>query len=569
MQRGTAVPDPTYPGASSVQASGAARPVTGITRTRIERTGEIVFVLALSGALLFFWHHVVVGIPVSFWGVPLDWSIMSLAQAVNIDFWARESGPRALSQAQFYQPGLWYQFASYGIYRATSVSGTSHELFQKVITDPQRYWDVLQGMPLLLTALGTILLWRFSRGIGALARCAVLCSYFICSAALAFGVYQYFNESFTLLLAAGFFPFGLRILSAGQRRPHLNAFICGVIASGLYLHKMNYIVWAIALIPAFVAAALVKRSTWTDALLRSLLLLAGIVGGVLSLGYLLLGPTGLQMMLQAHKEILLSSGIYGQGGHTVVSLESMIASAVGLASTEYYLVLLLAACVLLAIAATLLHVRDSAWLAGQLPEGVFIFAAAGGMLLAVLKHYQPYYIVSVAAVLPFMILWLARARVWVIGPVALVLTAMAALTIIPGLILVQRSWAETEAKMKADHEVIVSRALQPGAVRLWMYRDVDPFCGRLFLVNFIGISGLLNDVAEVQGPQQFISPWHDSIEQASGYKNIKSVPWQAIVVDKTSIAYINKTAHPWFDDPRVRRTELQQVVLFERDLPPD
>ncbi|SEI18956.1 hypothetical protein [Tardiphaga sp. OK245] len=567
MQRGTAVPQPTYPAPSDSEHSGAAGLVTADTRGRIERIGEIVFVLALSAALLFFWQHVVIGIPVSFWGVPLDWSIMSLAQAVNIDFWARESGPRALSQAQFYQPGLWYQFASYGIYRVTSGSGSAHQLFQKVISDPQRYWDVLQVMPLALTALGTVLLWRASRGIGALARCAVISSYFVCSAALAFGVYQYFNESFTLPLAACFFPVGLRILSTEQQRPYFNALLCGVVASLLYLHKMNYIVWAIALIPAFLAAAVTGRTTWTNGLLRSLLLVAGIVVGVLALGYLLLGPTGLQMMLQSHKEILLSSGIYGQGGHTVVSLESMIASALGLVQHEYYLVLLLAACALLAVAITLLHLRDSAWLASQLPEGIFIFAAAAAMLLAVLKHYQPYYIVSVAAVLPFMIFWLARARVWIIGPVALLLTALAALGTVPALILVQKSWAETEAKMKADHEVIVSRALRPGAVRLWMYRDVDPFCGRLFLVNFTGIPSLLNDITEVQGPQRFVSPWHDMIEEASGYVNMKAVPWQAIVVDKTSVAYLNKTAHPWFDDPKVKRTELQQVVLFEREQP--
>jgi hypothetical protein len=533
---------------------------------RFKPAGEIGFVLAICCGAVLLWHEMVIGVPVTFWGIPGDWSVMSLAEAVNIDFWLRGTGPRALSQAQYYQPGVWYQFVSYIVYRTTSSEAPAREIFQTVLRDPQHYWNVLQILPIAMTAFGSGLIWRASRGLNSLARCAAISCYFICMPAVAFGIYQYFNESFTLAIAACFFPMGLLILTENQRRPSLNAFLCGLAASGLYLHKMNYVVWAVALIPAIFAAAWTGRFSWTAALIRALLLVAGITLGVLGFGYFLLGPAGLQMMLAAHKEILLGSGIYGQGDHTVVSLKLLLSNATIVAMSDYYFTLMLAACALLGIGVFLRNVFDRAWLRQHMAEGVFLFAAAAAMLLAVLKHYQPYYIVSVAAVLPFIVIWLARARMWIIGPVALALTGLALVAGIPGLVAVQHSWAATETKMAADHEFITSRPLKPQMIRLWMYRSVDPFCGRLFLVNFTGISSLIGDVWQLQGPQLLVSPWHASIEGISGYKDMKDVPWQSIVVDKTALPYIDKKAHPWVDDPRMVRTELQQVVLFERDV---
>ena len=93
------------------------------------KTIGYVFMTGLFAGLVGLWYALVFTAPISLWGVPLDPPVMSLAQAVNIDFWLREHGPRALSQAQYYQPGVWYQMICYLLYRMTGGYGTPEQIF--------------------------------------------------------------------------------------------------------------------------------------------------------------------------------------------------------------------------------------------------------------------------------------------------------------------------------------------------------------------------------------------------------------------------------------------------------
>lgn len=536
--------------------SGVARGLHG---------AEFLFLFAAAICLYLFWHRVVVGIPISFWAFPWDWPVMSLAQGVNIDFWMREPGSRALSQAQFYQPGLWFQFASFAIYRATSGSGSPRELFDAVLQDPQSFWNVYQAMPMVLTLVGLILLWRHARHLPSLARCAVVGCYFVSLASLQYGTYEFFNESFTLPLAAIFFPLAVSMLAQDQRRPHLKALLCGLAGSGLYLHKMNYVVWPAALIPALLAAAWAQRLSWKDAVGRSVLLVAGLALGVGVFGFLLLSREGLMLMLESHKAIFIGSGVYGTGGKTVVSLSVLLKNLAALWEADRWILVFLAACTGLALWRIGRQWRDTVWLRRYLPEAIFVFGAAILMLVAVLKHFQPYYVVSFVAVYPFLLIWLTQAGVRSAAIVALLLTAIGLAAAVPSALAQKQNFAAADMRNKADREIILARGLQPGRSRLWMYRSIDPICGRLFLVSFSGVYSLMKDTIEMQGQQLLLSPWHGSIiDQTGHYADMKDVPWQSIVVDKDSIDWIDKTAHPWFTDPAVTRTDLSQVVLFER-----
>ncbi|SEI18959.1 hypothetical protein [Tardiphaga sp. OK245] len=540
--------------------SGAA-----LYQSRWAQLLEFGFFLGLTVAGVLFWHRIVVEIPVSFWGFPWDWPVMSLAQAVNIDFWIREPGHRTLSQAQYYQPGLWFQFASFAMYRATSGSGSPRELFDAALRDPEHFWAVNQAAPVLLTLVGLVLLWRYCRNLPPLARCAAVSCYFVSLASLQYSTYQFFNESFSLPIAALFFPLGLAMLAPGQRRPLLNIFLCGLAASGLYLHKMNYVVWPAALIPALFAAAWAQRLSWRDAAIRSVLLVAGIVIGVVVFGYLLLSRQGLQLMLDAHKAILFGSGIYGSGAKTFVSFGALLANLGTIWTMDRWILVFLAACAVLAIWQIVRRRHDADWLRRFLPEAVFLYGAAGVMLIAVLKHFQPYYVVSFVAVFPFLVVWQARAGVSWGAPVAMLLTAIGLYVAVPDALAQKQQFATAEIRTRNDREVILARQLPPDRDRLWMYRSVDPACGRLFLLSFIGIYDLMKDTVAVQGPELFMSPWHSSVLDRSGhFADMKDLPWQMIVVDKDNLAWIDKLAHPWFTDPAVTRTDLSQVVLFER-----
>lgn len=526
-----------------------------------------LFFIALVVTLGAFWLRAIFGIPIEFWSAQLDWPVMPLAEAVNIDFWLREPGERALSQAQYYQPGMWFQAVSYGLYRLTAGSGSPTELFEHVIQEPAWYWLALQTAPLALTGLALALLWRGTQGFSATSRSAALASYFVATASVLYGTWGFFNESFTFALALLFFPLAMRLLRAEQSHPILASALVGLAASGLYLHKMNYVVWAIALIPALCAGALVGRIRWTDALLRIVALMICMVVGILVFGFLLLGSrAGLELMLGAHLQIVLGSGLYGNGDKTLVAFSTLLANIKSMAVTEPAMLLAFAMLTALSTMLAVRRRRNMDWLKRYLPEGVLLLTAAGVMLLALLKHYQPYYVVSVAAVFPFIVIWLTRAGASDASLAAVLLVSTIGFA--GGAYTADRmrvNWASAEARMRADDAIIASKPLPEGSIRLWMYLTHNDIAGRIFMLSFVGIDRLLANVVSIQGENYFLSPWHGSVATLVGPRDVSELPWSSIVVDKAWLKWIDRSVHSWVNDPKVKRTEFEQVVLFERE----
>ncbi len=107
-------------------------------------------------------------------------------------------------------------------------------------------------------------------------------------------------------------------------------------------------------------------------------MLACAAAGVLVFGYLLLGGRlGLGLMLDSHLQIVLGSGIYGSGGKTLVSVSTLLASARSMAIAEPAMLIAFGSMTAPAIFLVMRHRQDSDWLRLHLPEGVFLFAAAG------------------------------------------------------------------------------------------------------------------------------------------------------------------------------------------------
>ncbi len=83
------------------------------------------------------------------------------------------------------------------------------------------------------------------------------------------------------------------------------------------------------------------------------------------------------------------------------------------------------------------------------------------MLLALLKHYQPYYVVSVAAVFPFIVIWLKRSGAGNATLRAILLVSLVGFA--GGAYTTDRTrlnWAAAEARMRIDDAVIASKPIR-------------------------------------------------------------------------------------------------------------
>ncbi len=98
-----------------------------------------------------------------------------------------------------------------------------------------------------------------------------------------------------------------------------------------------------------------------------------------------------------------------------------------------------------------------------------------------------------------------------------------------------------------------------------MYLTHNDIAGRIFMLSFIGIDRLLANVVALQGPHFFVSPWHGSVATLSGSRGVNDIGWSSIVVDKEWLRWVDRSVHTWIDDPKIKRTKMEQVVLFERE----
>jgi hypothetical protein len=131
------------------------------------------------------------------------------------------------------------------------------------------------------------------------------------------------------------------------------------------------------------------------------------------------------------------------------------------------------------------------------------------------------------------------------APAAVLLTLIGLWAAVPDALIKKKAFSVAETGTRSDREVILAPPLPPDRLRLWMYRSVVPARGRLFLLSFIGIYDLMKETVAVQGPELFMSPWHSSLRDPTGrFADMKDLPWQIIVVDKGSLGWIDKSAHP-------------------------
>lgn len=551
-------------------ALGNARLLKWFSRAFLQDARSIPAVaigLAVIAVTFFgFWDAIVVGMPINFWGIALDSPVMALSHAINLDHWFL-TGERVVKTPQTVHPGLFYQLISWVVYRLTAPSNgmASEALFDAVVRDPSAFWTVIQLVPLTSTLIAVAVLWIVGLRHSLAVSVVAVAVYFTATATLRFGIWDLFNESFALLIGVMFFMAARPAFSQAEARPGRAMIIFGLAASLVYMVKMNFFVWSLAVLPALAVAAMIGRISWKQAIFRITVFYITAIGGVLVLGYLLLGKPGLKHMLELHFSFLMGAGHYGSGPRTIISLEEMYAALVNFWNNERYLAYTIGLVFLVSLGVCVFNIRNRSWLQENLPEGVFLIGAMGLVFVALLKHYQPYYVVSISAVLPFLALWLARSSPrWIV------------LLLVPFIYLGVANSIRTELADRAnqvvyaeesedDAKAIRSMQIADGYGRFWVYRVIVPEFQRNFIVEFSSLWGLLQPrIVALQGPEYQFSPWNEWTLYQGKWIRLTEAPWQYLVLDKEGMKWLNPGVHSWLKDPSLKKIELKRLLVVEK-----
>ncbi len=520
---------------------------------------------AVVSLLVVFWYVIAIQHPVSLWGVNEDAPVMSWAHGVNIDAWMFLGEPRGIGQAQYYQPGMPYQILSWITYRLTLPGWFSdaRQGFLSTFQDPSGFYFGFQIVPLLLSALALFLLARKGKELRWHALLFVLVVYFASRPALHYGTFMFFNESITLLLSVLFFGAASWVFRDSNPSAKL-VLIAGAMGGINYLHKLNYIVWTFAFFPAAFAAGLVGYWSWRAAIKNSAIFLGSAAATVFCVGFLMLGFSGMGQMIAGHFGIFMGSGIYGSGDQTIVNKETMLQNVFGLWHQDGNMLLILLALSAFGFEELYLRRRDWSWVKSRLPEGVLLVTAASVMILALVKHYLPYYVVSIGAVVPMLALWVLRGEP---RKVHLLLFPAVAWTIwssVHGHYDGRLKSVALEEQTLEDEKEILKSKLEDGEVRLWVYRVLSPLQQRSFLLSFASLPKLQSDLIALQGLELWASPWHPNVQVGSQSKLIQDVNWRYFVAQKETMNWMSAEAHPWVNDPRTKKTVMKALVVYER-----
>ena len=525
--------------------------------------------------LIFFWTQIVVKRPIDFWGIPWDSPIMSLSHAINIDFWLIGGEKRELGTPQLIHPGLIYQVISWVLYRLTSgdITGSPLELFQHALIDPSNYWGALQYVPLFLSILSIALIWQVSRQNNVIIFLAAIASYFIASPTARFGVYDFFNESSSLLMASVFFIAANHYFKRTQTlaREHVGKTVLfGFIGSLMYMHKMNYVIWALSAVSGFIVLALLDRSNRKVVVVNLLIYLGSLVAFIVILSALLFGDVhGVIRMLKLHVGLIAHSGVYWAGPRDVFSVDTMVNAFRTLLA--YHTLFVYFGLVSLAlISGTIFRKRkDAEWLKKYLPAAAVLTTALLIMTLAILKHLVPYYIVSIAAIYPFILLWLANSEMKRPLIIAAPLILIAAFSFFGPSNIFDAELRNREGEMAyaketlEDVEKIKSEFPLGEKNRFWMYRIIAPEFQRIFIVEFTSRQDLYGPLHQLQGNEYQFSPWHGNVYYDGSWSHqLKDVPWKYLVADTSGLSSVNRAVHEWLDDPSFKKVKYKRLTLI-------
>jgi hypothetical protein len=208
------------------------------------------------------------------------------------------------------------------------------------------------------------------------------------------------NESFGLLINALFFCALVQVANDEAISPRVTIFAAGVGAFA-YLNKLSFIYVFLTLAGVGVLSMLFRRSGIRKSLAGSALFAAVFVGGVLFVGFFIIGWNEFLHALRFHKNIMVGTGLYGSGDQTVVASSQLLLALKSIPIEKVY-------CLAIAPVAGLVLVAGGFLTAAfrgkeQLPTALISIGTGTAAVLAaasVLKHYHGHYTPAVSPTLP-------------------------------------------------------------------------------------------------------------------------------------------------------------------------
>ncbi len=378
------------------------------------------------------------------------------------------------------------------------------------------------------------------------------------------------NETFGMLINALFLWALVRIADDENFLPRTTilAASVGVFA---YLNKLSFINVGLALGVASIVAFLV-RGVSVRQLARSSALFGGVCLGILLfVGIFVIGWNEFLALLRFHKNVVLGSGIYGEGDHVVVSGSRLLDAVRSIPADKVYCMAIapIFGAVLLAGGFLTIAFRRRE----QLPAALIAIGAGTAAVLAtasVLKHYDGHYTSAVSPTLPACMVagymlanaWNLRSRAaWAIMSIAAI--ALTAREIPAALADHFNGKFDLNTAAMADLRDIEALPLDENASMAFTYRAPFSYFGEGFIVYFACVPRLTAEYHRSR-PRMFSANAADSPPRKIGAIVIHKPYFPTVESIKTAseLAMFRGAPLTWREGDRL--TELRTVFVLLR-----
>ncbi len=512
--------------------------------------------------------------PIAFWNdVLMDYPGLSLAHALNIDWWLSESSfinGRVVTFDNTMHPGFPFQVCSWIGYRlaATAAAPTAQARCENTFADPSSFWRTTKfialSIGLLFACLYAGLAWKH----GPLYSIAVGLFYFCYEGSWDYSIRLLSNETFALPLGLAVTLAAARSLRTKGETPELVMWaMWGAACALCWLNKMNYIAWTVASIPAWAFYFFTRRPSFRVFSLQIAAYILGFAATASLLVKLLLGAGGLHKILLLHWGVMTHSGHFGAGSSEVIS-NSAIWDALKALSAFWPFLMLSGVICLVALWTLRTLLKSGKAVTTNAALIVYLLAAAGIFFASVVKHYGPHYLVAgipaVSLLLPIVGEYLSpRARL--------------RLAVAVGLVFISSYWSyASKAETRYRHEVEVEQDLArldrlphaEGDAVLWTYRlPVRRFCLEL-LRGYAGIPKVSEIIRTTySGNDVVLYPWDQNVRVGSDQVPFEKARWRYAVFDKAWFVEFPPATTQFFEERCVRVVDEPSLWVFERKAP--
>ncbi len=486
-----------------------------------------ICLLAIFMAALFsIWWILVVRMKVDIWSTNDDYAQLSLAHAVNIEYWVTKGGGRIVKYFQTFHPGVPFQFSSWIVLRVAALfyPASSGDLVSYTLRNPELFWLANQSCAVLLTAAGLVGIGWLSRRLDLGFAAVALMVFFCVDFTWTYGLLRLGNESFALPLSVAFFGLSQRTFQAGRTKLLLWAML-GALGGIAYLVKLNYIVWPIAVGIGLFTQLFVRSINRRQFISRMGYFLIGFCGGVFALGTLFLRCKGLGEMITQHWGVISHTGYYGAGQGGLLAWDGVFRTLqnVLLFRQTWSMSLLF---LFLILGVLFWHRADQDWLKENLPFAVCLGCAIVLGYASAVKHFYLHYLIPTFAVIPVVVLWLGKSvdrRVnYLIAIVVLVAVLISGVSQFR-----QRSLAVAYAKsMEKDLDRIDRLPVSQRHFRLWAYRVEAPAYLTSFVVTMASIPAYYRELDLMFAQDAACNASCDKVSWHGTWVESSQIPWE-------------------------------------------